>query len=349
MTEDTLTLLKKLSEAIGPVGREGLVQDMVKEELEPLCDKIRRDKIGNLIATSKGGSGRHYAIVAHADEVGFLVSGIEDEGFIRVKWNTQGYMPDLRLLPGQWVMIMGEKGYVPGVFAVKTAHIAGPKGKNRIPKYEEVFLDIGAESKEEVLKHGINIGDPVVYAAPLERLGQYVSGKSMDDRVGLAVMLCVAKACAEIPQKERPTMTYISTVMEEMGAKGAAAVARGLDVDAVFVIDIGLADDHPGAKGEANVALGKGPVLVIKDNAIHYSHEVVKGLVAVAEDANMPIQRAVYHNYSTDGVQFASEGQRTAVVAVPCRYSHSSFETLSLSDVEMTVKLLMRYIVSKQV
>lgn len=347
MSEETLSLLKKLSEAIGPVGREGMVQDIVTENLKPLCDEIRRDKIGNLVATSKGGSGRHYAIVAHADEVGFLVSNVEEEGFIRVKWNTQGHMPDLRLLPGQWVMVMGEEGFVPGVFAVKTAHIAGEKAKNRIPKYEEVFLDIGAQSKEEVLEQGINIGDPVVYAAPLEKLGHYVSGKSMDDRVGLAVMLCVARACFQIPENDRPKMTYISTVMEEMGAKGAAAASRGLDVDAVFVIDIGLADDHPGTRGEAGVALGKGPVIVIKDNAIHYSHDVIKELLDAAESEKIPIQRAVYHNYLTDGVQFASEGQRTSVVAVPCRYSHSSFETISLEDVEMTVQLLMRYITSK--
>lgn len=346
MSEDTFALLKKLSESIGPVGREGQVQDLVSEYLEPLCDDISRDKIGNVIATSNGDSGKHYVLAAHADEVGFLVSGIEDEGFLRVKWNTQGHLPDLRLIPGQWVMILGEKGFVTGVFAVKTAHIAGQKAKSRIPKYEEVFLDIGAKSKAEVLKQGINIGDPVVYAAPLEKLGHYVSGKSMDDRVGLTVMLQVAEAHAKMPKESRPQMTFISTVMEELGAKGAAAAARGLDADAVFIVDIGLADDHPGTKGEAGVALGHGPVIVVKDNALHYSHEVMRELVAVAEKEGIPIQRAVYHNYVTDGVQFASEGQRTAVVAVPCRYSHSSFETLSLRDVEMTVQLILGYVTS---
>jgi putative aminopeptidase FrvX len=344
MAEDTFSLLKKLSEAMAPVGREMAVQDIIEEHLRPRCDETRRDKIGNLIGTSQGGNGRHYAIVAHADEVGFLVSGIEDTGFIRVKWNTQSYVPDLRLIPGQWVMVMAEKGYVPGVFAVKTAHIAGEKAKKRIPTYEEVFLDIGAQSREEIAEQGINIGDSVVYAAPLEKLGHYVSGKSMDDRVGLTVMLRVAELCSKIPEASRPTMTYISTVMEEMGAKGAAAIARGLDVDAVFVIDIGLADDHPGTKGEARVGLGKGPTLVVKDSSIHYSHDLIRALVETAEAEKIPIQRAVYHNYATDGVQFASEGQRTAVVAIPCRYSHSSFETLSMKDVEMTIELLMKHI-----
>ena len=94
------------------------------------------------------------------------------------------------------------------------------------------------------------------------------------------------------------------------------------------------------------MALGKGPVIVVKDNAMHYSHEIIKNLISVAEREGIPIQRAVYHNYTTDGVRFASEGQRTCVVAVPCRYSHSSFETLSLSDVEMSVQLILGYITS---
>lgn len=346
MPDDLFALLKKLSETSGPVGREGEVQNLVSEYLEPICGEVVRDKIGNVVADAEGDSGKHYVVAAHADEVGFLVSGIEDEGFIRVKWNTQGHLPDLRLIPGQWVMVMGERGFVPGVFAVKTAHIAGQEGKNRIPTYEEVFLDIGATSRNEVLEQGINVGDPVVYAAPLERLGNYVSGKSMDDRVGLAIMLKLAEAHAKLPKKSRPRMTFISTVMEELGARGAAAAARGLDVDAAFVVDIGLADDHPGTKGEAGVALGKGPVIVIKDNAMHYSHEIIKNLISVAEKEEMPIQRAVYHNYTTDGVRFASEGQRTCVVAVPCRYSHSSFETLSLNDVEMSVQLILGYITS---
>ena len=130
--------------------------------------------------------------------------------------------------------------------------------------------------------------------------------------------------------------------MEELGAKGAAAVAKDLSVDAAIILDIGLADDYPGTKGEAGVALGKGPVVVIKDNAMHYSHELVQRIIKTAEKERIPIQRAVFHNYMTDGVQFASQGQVVAVLAVPCRYSHSAFETISLLDVDMTIHLLMK-------
>jgi len=130
LVERILELLETLSATPGPVGRENLVQDIVKHELGKFCSSITQDKIGNLLATLEG-NGKHYVIVSHADEVGFLVSGIDEKGFIRAKWNTQGHKPDLRLLPGQWVLIMTDKGLIPGYFAVKTGHIAGPEGSQR--------------------------------------------------------------------------------------------------------------------------------------------------------------------------------------------------------------------------
>lgn len=347
MSEETLDLLKTLSATPGPVGRETLVQDIVKEHFKEHCGSFTQDRIGNVVGTLEGGSGKHYAIVAHADEVGFLVSSIDERGFLRVKWNTQGHLPDLRLLPGQWVLIMTEKGLIPGVFCVKTAHLAGPEGKGRIPTYEEVFLDIGAKNVEDIQELGINIGDPVIYAAPVEKLlNHHVSGKSMDDRVGLVVLLRVLGQFAKVPKAKRPTITFVSTVMEELGAKGAAAVAKDLDVDAVIILDIGLADDHPGTKGETGISLGKGPIVVIKDNTMHYSHEFVQSIIKAAEKEKIPVQRAVFHSYMTDGVQFASQGQIVSVLAVPCRYSHSSFETVNLLDVDMTIHLLMKLLAS---
>jgi endoglucanase len=128
--------------------------------------------------------------------------------------------------------------------------------------------------------------------------------------------------------------------MEELGAKGAAAVARNLDVDGVFIVDIGLADDYPGTSGEAGVSLGKGPAIVIKDNQMHYSHQLNQKLFEIAEFGGIPIQRAVYHNYATDGFQIASQGQVVSAIGIPCRYSHSSFETLNLKDVEYALTLL---------
>ncbi|TFG26278.1 M42 family peptidase [Candidatus Thorarchaeota archaeon] len=345
MSKSILDLLKTLSATPGPVGRENLVQDVMERELGSYCDNIIRDKIGNLVATIEGQS-KHYAIVAHADEVGFLVSNIDERGFIRAKWNTQGYMPDLRLLPGQWVLILTDEGLIPGCFAVKTAHIAGSEGKSRIPTYEEVFLDIGVSSREEVEEQGIRIGDPIIYAAPVEKVGQHVCGKSMDDRIGLVIMIELARRLSKLSPEKRPKITFVSTVMEELGAKGAATIAKDLAVDSVIVLDVGLADDYPGTSGEAGIGLGKGPVIVIKDDAMHYAHEFVRSILTTAEKHGLPVQRAVYHNYLTDGLQFALQGHQVAVVAIPCRYTHSSFETINLKDVEIALHLLEKVVFS---
>ncbi|MHA2385867.1 MAG: hypothetical protein ACXAEE_06620, partial [Candidatus Thorarchaeota archaeon] len=127
-------------------------------------------------------------------------------------------------------------------------------------------------------------------------------------------------------------------------AKGAASVAKTLDVEGVIILEIGLADDHPGTDGEAGVSLGKGPVIVVKDTQLHYSHEMIERLTTTAEKSNIPFQRAVYHNYATDGLQMVMQGQLVSTIAIPCRYSHSSFESLNLTDVENAIQLLMTFL-----
>jgi endoglucanase len=344
MTIDQYQILKTFCDLHGPVGREANVQAKLKELLGKYCPDITQDKIGNLSASLNGKKGS-YAIIAHADEVGFLVSRISDDGFIQAKWNTSGHMPDLRLLPGQRVFIMTDSKLVPGCFAVKTAHIAGPKGKKVIPKYDEVFLDVGAESSDEIQALGINVGDPIVYATSLEKYGQRAIGKSIDNRIGISMMLVLADRLNELSEDERPNVTFISTVMEEMGAKGAAAIARDLDVDGVIIAEVGLTDDYPGTSGEAGVSLGKGPVVVIKDTQIHYSHEQNSSIFEVAERKGIEVQRAVYHNYATDGLQVATQGQLASVIAVPCRYTHSSFEMIDLKDMDKAIELIYEFLI----
>ena len=346
MSDRVFELLKELSAIPGPVGREEMVQDYLREHLKKYCEKIRTDKIGNLIATIEGTS-RHYALVAHADEVGFFVSRIDERGFLHVKWSTQGHQPDLRLLPGQWVLLMTDSGLIPGCFCVKTAHIAGTAGKNKIPKWEEVFIDIGVETPEKVKEIGIHIGTPVIYAAPVERVGKHLMGKSFDDRIGLAEMIVLAERLSKTPKESRPTVSLVSTVMEEIGAKGASAVARDLDVDGVIILEIGFADDYPGTQGEASVGLGKGPVVVIKDRQIVYSHKLNKKIFSVAEGRGIDIQRAVYHHYATDGFPIAAQGQLVAVIAVPCRYTHSSFEAIDPVDVQNALDLIYHFLLSE--
>ncbi|MBS3793896.1 MAG: M20/M25/M40 family metallo-hydrolase [Candidatus Thorarchaeota archaeon] len=347
MRDGITELITTLSETPGPVGREDLVQDRMTDHFQRHGLEVERDKIGNIRATIKG-TNHHYAIVAHADEVGFLVSNVNDEGFIQAKWNTQSHMPDLRLLPGQRVTIMKDGGFVPGCFCVKTAHIAGKEGKKSLPEWDDVFIDIGMASAEEVHDAGIAIGDPVLYAAGVEKIGNNLVGKAMDDRVGLAIMIGLLGRLQKTSHKNHPTITFISTVMEELGAKGAASVANHLDVDGVIIIDVGLADDYPGTEGESGVSLGGGPSLVIKDNQIHYSHSLNSRILEAAEKEGLPVQRAVFHNYATDGFQIASQGEVVAALGVPCRYTHSSFETVNPTDIETTIQLIHAFLNAQQ-
>ncbi len=343
MFERIFELLKELTAIPGPVGREEMVQEFVEEHLKSYCSTITRDKIGNMVATLEG-TGKHYAIVAHADEVGFFVSNIDDNGFLKAKWSTQGYMPDLRLLPGQWVLLMTEAGLIPGCFCVQTAHIAGPKKKKTIPTWDEVFIDIGLDSAREVQDLGIHIGTPVIYAAPLEKIGRHLMGKAFDDRIGLAVMITLAERLSKIPKESRPTVTFVSTVMEEIGARGVESVAKNIDVEGVLVLEVGLADDYPGTHGEASVSLGKGPVIVVKDSQLVYSHKINRMLFEIADKRDIPIQRAVYHNYATDGFRIAAQGQPVSTVGIPCRYTHSSFECIDPSDVEKATDLVFHFL-----
>ena len=233
---------------------------------------------------------------------------------------------------------------ISGCFCVKTAHIAGAEGKRKLPRWDEVFIDIGVSSSNEAKELGIHIGTPVVYAPVVKKIGHNIMGKTFDDRVGLLMMLVLCRKLAALPENKRPTVTFASTVMEEMGAKGVNAIAREFDVDGVVVLEVGLADDYPGTSNEACVSLGAGPVIVIKDSQIVYSHQQNKIFFDVADENNIPIQRAVYHNYATDGFPLAAQGLPVSTIGIPCRYTHSSFETINLRDVEQAIDLVYQFL-----
>ncbi|MFW9933537.1 MAG: M20/M25/M40 family metallo-hydrolase, partial [Candidatus Thorarchaeota archaeon] len=209
------------------------------------------------------------------------------------------------------------------------------------------FIDLGVQSAQEVEALGIHIGTPVIYAAPLEKIGRNLMGKSFDDRIGLAVMITLAERLSMTPKDRRPTVTFVSTVMEEIGARGVESVARDIDVEGVIVLEVGLADDYPGTHGEASVSLGKGPVIVVKDSQLVYSHKLNKRLFEVASKKHIRIQRAVYHHYATDGFRIAAQGQPVSTVGIPCRYTHSSFECIDPSDVENVIDLVFSFLLGE--
>ncbi|MHA2295329.1 MAG: M42 family metallopeptidase [Candidatus Hodarchaeales archaeon] len=337
--EEEIDLLATLTELPGPVGREEIVQDFLKSYLDRLDFKTRYDGIGNLTATLEG-TGEELILTAHADEIGYIVSNIRDDGIISIHYNTGAPNPDTRFLPGKDVTILGKGSNVEGIIGFLSGHLASFEDKKKIRKIYDMFVDTGL-TKTELEEEGVTIGTPVLLESEFKLLGNHIKTKAIDDRVGLFLMLEVAKELSKTAIEERKSVTLISTVQEEIGIKGAVAAARNVSAP-VLVLDVGPAGGYPVGDKKTNVRLDHGPIIVYKDFMIHYSYSFIQEIESVANDNCIPFQRAIYKNYGTDGAAFITEGvMKTALVAIPTKYTHSPVEMASLSDIRMTLDLLM--------
>lgn len=332
-------LVKELAEIPGPVGRESEVQKYLSMEWEQNGFETSYDKVGNLYGKSFG-SGKRWAIVSHADSIGFIVQKILRNGFIKVAFNTAATNPDARFLAGTPVRFLtNDNKMVIGYFGLRSGHLAGIEGKKKPILFEDMFIDVGVDSKEEVNSLGIDIGSAAVFYSPVFKFQSNIVGPSMDNRIGGAIQCLLAK---EINAQNTPlNLHLISTVQEEIGMKGAAAVARNYEYDGVIVLDIGLTGDIPTSnKDNLDTQLEGGPIIVYKDFSIHYSVEIIQEIEELAKTNNIPFQRAVFKNFNTDGVHFFMNGYPTVMLAIPCRYTHTNFETIRFIDVKNTLSLL---------
>ncbi|MHA1682687.1 MAG: M42 family metallopeptidase [Promethearchaeota archaeon] len=340
--DDLFSILREVAEIPGPVGREGEVQDYLENEWKRSGFATRRDGIGNLFGRMEG-RGPRWAIVGHADSIGFIVQQVLPDGFVKVAFNTAASTPDARFLAGKKLnFLVGSKEKVRGYFGLRSGHLAGIEGKKKPVLFEDMFVDMGVNSADEVRDLGVDVGTSAVFATPVEVEGSNIVGPSMDNRIAGAIQCAIARRCAS--KGITPNLTLISTVQEEIGMKGAAAAARFVaseKYDGVIVIDVGLTGGIPGSKLDSiDVKLGAGPIILYKDFAIHYSMDLIQMLEGLARKNEIPFQKAVFKNYRTDGMYFFMEGLPTAMVAVPCRYTHTDFETIRLVDLELTVSLV---------
>ncbi len=334
-------LLSELVVIPGPVGREEQVQQFLADKWEKFNLKTEIDRIGNLYGHISG-EGPHWAIVSHADTIGFLVQQILTDGFLKMAFNTAATTPDARFLAGSTVRFLTDNSEeVLGYFGLRSGHLAGIEGKKKPILFDEMFIDLGVKSSEEVTNLGIDIGTPAVFNSPLVQIQNNVVGPSMDNRVGSTIQTILAENLMK--KKNKPNLTLISTVQEEIGMKGAAAaaVAEKGKFDGVINLDVGLTGDIPSSKNDfLPTKLSSGPILVVKDFSIHYSHSLLTSLAKLAKEKNIPVQKAVFKNYNTDGMYFFMNGHPTLTVSIPCRYTHTNFETINLSDIQYTLKLL---------
>jgi endoglucanase len=329
--------LEKLSNAIGVAGREEEVRDLMKNFLKPYVDEVKEDKLGNVIGVKKGAKNApKVMLAAHMDEIGLLVKTISKEGFLQ--FTKIGGIDD-RILLAQKVIICTEKGPLHGIIGSKPPHIQKEEERKKVPTYDELFIDIGAESLEEAKEMGVKIGDPAVFDIKFAKVGKnIVIGKAFDDRVGCAVVIEAMK----LLEKTECTVYAVGTVQEEVGLRGATTAAFGIYPDVGIALDVTVAGDIPGVKEfEAPIKLRKGPSLTVADYGLITHPKVLRLLVDAAEENKIPYQLETGLLGSTDAarISLTREGVPSGVISIPTRYIHSPAALLSLEDAENAAKL----------
>ena len=336
------TLLKKLAELHGVSGSEGEIARFVEVEIEQYVDEIKTDKMGNLIAT-KHGKNPSVMVAAHLDEIGLMVKHIDDEGFMR--FSTIGGWFDQTLL-NQRVVLHPESGGVYGVIGSKPPHKMKKEERDKIVKSEDMFIDVGAKSKEEVEQMGLSIGTPVsIDRHFVELKNERVTCKAFDNRAGVAILIEALKRV-----NTEFEVYAVGTVQEEVGLKGARTSAFALDPDVAIATDVDIAGGHPGIeKKDTTVEIDKGPVITVSDAAgrgIITPPSVLKWLKETASYYNIDYQLSVSEGGMTDGaiIHLTRSGIPTGVIGVPTRYIHSPVELVSLKDIDKSAELVARAI-----
>jgi putative aminopeptidase FrvX len=329
--------LKMLSNACGVAGREEEVRDIMVRLLEPLADEIVVDKLENVIALKKGKKGSsRVMLAAHMDEVGLMVKTITKEGFIQ--FAKMGGIDD-RILLAQKVIVHTSKGALRGIVGSKPPHIQKEEERKKILTYDELFIDVGADSKENANDMGVKVGDVISFDVEYGKTGENkVIGKAFDNRAGCAVMV---EALKQLENTEC-TVYAVGTVQEEVGLRGAATAAFGVDPDFGFALDVTIAGDVPGVREfDSSVKMGKGPSLTVSDAGLITNPKMLRMLIEVAEENKIPFQIETGIAGATDAgrISLARKGVPCANISVPARYIHSPVSMISLKDAENCAKL----------
>lgn len=340
--KDLAALLTMFSDAHGLSGYEDDVAALLRREIEPLVDEVRTDKMGNVIGI-RSGEGPVIMVAAHMDEIGLMVSHIDDDGYLRVV--SVGGWFDQTIL-SQRVMIYTLDGKrIPGVVGSRPPHLMDAEERKKMVKLKDMFVDCGASSQANAAEMGVEIGAPITIDRELRRMGDdFVTGKALDNRAGVVMMISALQRLKGRPVKA--TIQAVGTVQEEVGLKGARTSAYGLSPDVAIATDVTIPGDHPGvSKNECHVCAGKGPSITILDaggRGVIASRPVVKWLRESAERESIPHQLSVGDGGNTDAtaINITKAGIPCSVIAVPARYIHSPVEVLSLRDLDNGAALI---------
>jgi putative aminopeptidase FrvX len=357
MEAKALDFLKRLSESFGPSGFETEPLRVVKQYVEPFADEIKNDRLGSLHFSARGARGPVVILPGHVDEVGFIISGINAQGFLT--FNTIGGWFDQVLL-GQRVRIRTPRGLVFGIIASKPPHILPPEERAKVVAKEKMFIDIGCSNEREAKEMGVRIGDPVVPDSPFSTFEKSVfrkmdgeeknvgkttlaCGKAFDDRVGAFIAAEVVRHIKEKKIVHPNTVIGAATVQEEVGLRGARTSAFLAQPDVCITLEVDIAGDVPGIEPhEAPSRMGLGPSLVTYDASLIPNQALKELIIATAEERKIPCQLSQMRGGGTDGgaIHQANAGCPAVVLGVPMRHIHSHVGILSLEDIDNAVTLV---------
>jgi tetrahedral aminopeptidase len=320
-------LLQTLTETFGPSGYEDKVREIVRREVEPLVDEMKVDALGNLIARKHPGKAtkdtRKIMIAAHMDEIGVIVSHVDENGFVR--FSPIGGVFRRYVLGGRVRFLNGTQGVI-GYDRLDNV--------NELPTLDKVYIDVGATNPKDC---PVKIGDVAAFDRTYSEFGNRLVAKSMDDRVSVLVAIETLRALKSTTHD----LYFAFTTQEEVGTRGATTSAYGVDPDIGIALDVTPSGDTPNSL-KMEMGLGKGPCIKIQDVGMISDPRVVKWMIRAAEKNKIPYQREVLLIGSTDAraIQVARAGVPVGCISIPVRYVHSPSEMVDFSDVQNTVKLL---------
>ena len=338
--DKTEKLLKDLTEAHGVAGYEDPIRLILKKYLAPL-GKLSMDNLGSLICEKTGSSpSPRVMLAAHMDEIGFMVKYITGEGFIKFT-PLGGWFP--QFLPGQRVVIKTHSGDIDGLIVTKIPFTPSDDKKRLIP-IEEMFIDIGAISKEELMQSGVRIGDPIIPSSEFTILNNKKSylAKAFDDRVGLGMMVSILQG---LQNHSHPNTVFaVGTVLEEIGTLGGAITsAQVINPDVAIILEGVFSGDVEGMKPEdLNLRLGKGPSIIVNDWRLIPNLKLRDWIIETSEKIDVSIQLSTVEGF-TDGaaIHLHNKGVPTVIISVPARYIHSHNGIIYRDDFDQSIELLL--------
>lgn len=336
-------LLRKLTEAHGVPGQEDAIREIVRSELDGICE-FRVDNMGSLhcvkAPTSGGSSPKKLMIAAHMDEIGFVVKFIDGSGFLRLQ-TLGGWDP--RMMNAQRVFVHTKDGPLNGVlmYGTKPKHLLTDAEANAKQEAANFFVDIGLSAEDAKAK--VRLGDMVTMNRKFQQMGNLFTCKCMDDRAGVYVMIEALKACKD----HACEVHAVATVQEEIGLRGAAASGWAVQPDVCVALDITLANDIPGIPEQDHVTrLGDGAAIKFLDSSLICHPKVFEHFRSIAEQNNIKHQIEILPSGGTDAgaVQRLHGGIPSLTLSMPTRYVHTVNETVHGDDMDACVDLLARYI-----